>query len=64
MTSYVFESWMMSLSVHFKIQNWKVLLMVDNFATQSLKLVGRGESFGFSTLQMSNVIILNMIFSI
>jgi hypothetical protein len=55
---------MMSLSVHFKFQNWKVLLMVDNFATQSLKLVGRGESFGFSTLQMSNVIILNMIFSI
>ena len=57
MTSYVFESWMMSLNVHFKSQKWKVLLIMNNYATHSLKHVGRGESFGFSTLQLSNIII-------
>ena len=50
MASTVFESWMMSLDVHFKSQKWKVLLNKDNYATYFLKHVGRGESFGFSTL--------------
>ena len=58
MTSNVFESWMMSLNVHFKSQKWKVLLIMDNYATHSLKHVGRGESFGFSTLQLSNITIV------
>ena len=31
---------------------------MDNHATHSLKQVGRGESFGFSTLQLSNIIIV------
>ena len=55
MTSNVFESWMMSLNVHFKSQKHKVLLIMDNFATHPLKHVGRGESFVFSTLQLSNI---------
>ena len=33
-----------------KFQKRKVLLMMDNFATHSLKHVGRDESLGFSTL--------------
>ena len=55
MTSDVFQSWMMRLNVHFKSQEWKVLLIMDNHATHSLKHVGGGESFGFSTLQLSNI---------
>ena len=47
MTSYVFESWIMSLNVHFKSQKWKVLLIMVKFVTHSPKDVGRGESFGF-----------------
>ena len=50
MTSDVFESWMMSLNVHFKSQKWKAFLFMDNYISHSLKHVGRGESFGFSTL--------------
>ena len=57
MTSYVFESWMMSLNVHFKFQKWEVLLNMDRDATHPFKHVGRHESFGFSTLQLSNNII-------
>ena len=41
----------------FKFQKQKVLLIMDNSATHSLKHVGRGESFGFPTLQLSNIII-------
>ena len=31
---------------------------MDNYATHSLKHVGRAESFDFSTLQLSNIIIV------
>ena len=48
----------MSLNVHFKSQKRKVLLFIFNFASRSLKHVGRGESFGFSTLDLSNIIII------
>ena len=41
---------MMSLDVHLKSQKGKVLSITDNSATHSLMHVGRGESFGFSTL--------------
>ena len=50
MASYVFESWMMSLNVHLKSQMRKVLVIMDDYATHSLEHVGRGESFGSSTL--------------
>ena len=36
---------MMSLNVHFKSQKWKVFLIVENYATHSLKHIGKGESF-------------------
>jgi len=49
---------MMTLNVHFKSQKWKVLLIMHNYATHSPKHVGRGESFGFSTLQLSNIFIV------
>ena len=55
MKSYVYESWMMSLNVHFKSQKQKVPLVMKKYATHSLKHVGRGESFGFSTLQLNNI---------
>jgi hypothetical protein len=48
MTSNVFESWMMSLNVHFKPQKQKALLVIDNYATHSLEHVDKGNSFGFS----------------
>ena len=57
MTSNVLKSWMMSLNVHFISQEQKVLCIMDNYATHSLKHVGRGESFVYSTLQLSNIII-------
>ena len=38
----VFKNWMMSLNVHLKSQKQKVLLIMDNCATHSLKQVGRG----------------------
>ena len=58
MTSNVFESWTMSLNVHFKSQKQNVLLIMDNnYATHFLKHVGRGKSFGFPTLQLSIIII-------
>jgi hypothetical protein len=57
MTSDVFESWMMSLNQHFKAQNWKVLFIMDNSSTHAFKHVGKNESFGFSTLQLSNIAI-------
>ena len=50
MTSYVFESWMLSLNVHFKSQKRKVLLIMNNDATHSFKHIGRGELSGFTTL--------------
>ena len=37
----------MSLDVNFRSPNLKVLLIMNNFATHSLKHVGRGESFDF-----------------
>ena len=57
MTPDVFKSWTMSLNVHFISQKWKVVLIVGDHATQSLDHVERGESFCFSTLQLSNIII-------
>jgi hypothetical protein len=57
MTSNVLASWMMSLNVDLNSQKHKVLLIMDNYATHSLKLVGRGESLGLSTLQLSNITI-------
>jgi hypothetical protein len=48
---------MMSLNVHFKSQKQKVFFIMDNSATHALKHFGRGESFGFPTLQLSNIII-------
>ena len=48
---------MTSLNVHLKLQKWKVLLIMDIPTTPFLKNVGRGESFGFSTLQLSNTTI-------
>ena len=30
---------------------------MDNYATHSLVHVGRGEAFGFSTLQLCNIIV-------
>lgn len=56
MTSDVFESWMMSLNVLFKSQKWKVFFFMGNFVTRSLEHVGKSESFGFPTLQLSNII--------
>ena len=55
MTSTVFKSCMMSLNVHFKSQKRKVLVITDNYATHSLMYVGRGESFGYSTLRFDNI---------
>ena len=43
--------------MHLKSQKLKVLLIMDNCATHSLKHVGRSESFGFPTLQLSNITI-------
>ena len=59
MTSYVFESWMMSLNVHFKSLKHKVLLGMDNSITHSLKHVGRDESFidRLVCQRLSNIII-------
>ena len=48
----------MSVNVHFESQKHKVFLIMDKFATHSLEQVGRGESFDFSTLQWSNIIIV------
>ena len=39
------------------ISNLNVLLIMENCATHSLKHVGRGESFGFLTLQLSSIFI-------
>ena len=41
MTSDVFESWMMSLNVHFKSQKWKVLLIMDDSTTHPIEHVGK-----------------------
>jgi hypothetical protein len=41
---------MMSLNVHFKSKKWKVLLIMDDFATHSLEHADRDESFGFLNL--------------
>ena len=48
MKSYVFESWMMSLNVHFKSQKQMVFLIMKIYAPHSFKHVGRGELFGFN----------------
>ena len=58
MTPYVFENWMMSLNVHFKYQKWKTLLIMSYYVNRSLTQVDRSESFGLSTLQLSNIIIV------
>ena len=42
MTSNVFESWMLRPNVHSKSQKWKVLLIMNNYATHALKHVGGG----------------------
>ena len=34
-----------------------MLLIMDNYATHSLKHVGRGQSFGISTFQLRNITI-------
>ena len=56
MPSYVFKCWMMSLNAHFKSQKWKVLLIINNYATNSLKHFGRVKQLIFSTLHLSNII--------
>ena len=47
------------LNVHFKSQKRKVQLIMDNFASHSLKHDGRGESLGFSTSHLSNILLLS-----
>ena len=47
MTSDVLESWMMSLDVHFRSQEQKVLSIINKFVNHSLEHVGRDDSFGF-----------------
>jgi hypothetical protein len=42
----------------FQISKAKGTLIMDNYATHSLKHVGKGESFSFSTLQLSNITII------
>ena len=49
---------MMYLNVHFISQKRKALLIMNNYASHSPKHVDRGESFGFPTLQLSNIIIV------
>ena len=49
MTSDVFDSWMMGLSVHFKSQKRKVLLIMENYDTHSQKHVDRGDQLEFQT---------------
>ena len=51
----------MSLNVRFKSQEREVLFIMDNFAIHSLEYVGKGESFGFLTLQVSNIAICFLI---
>ena len=58
MTLDVFENWVMSLNVHFKYLKRMVLLIMNNYVTRSLTQVGKGESFGLSTLQLSNITIV------
>jgi hypothetical protein len=41
---------MMSLTVHFKSQNWKVLFIMDNTTTRSLRHVGSGETLVFNLI--------------
>ena len=48
MPSYVFESEIMSLNAHFKSQKWKAFAIMVNFATHSLKDVGRGNHLLFN----------------
>ena len=55
MKSYVFESWMMSLNVHFESQKQTVFLIKEIYAPHSLKHVGRGELFGFQPLQLNKI---------
>ena len=50
MTSYVFESWMMSLDVNSKSQKQKVLLIMDKYVTHFLEQVRRDESIGLPAL--------------
>ena len=57
MTLDVFESWMMSLTVHFKSLKRKVHLIMNNYVKHSLKHVGWGDSCGFSLLQFNDIII-------
>ena len=57
MPSNIFESWMMSLNVHFNSQKRKMFLIMDNFATHYPNHIDKGESFGFSTLQLRNITI-------
>ena len=58
MTSNVFESWMMSLNIHFKSQKRKVLVIMNNFATHLLREhADGGESFGLLALHWSNITI-------
>ena len=58
MTSYVFESWMMASMYISNLKKQKILLIMGNYVTHSLKHVGRGESSGLSTLQLSNICIV------
>ena len=50
MTSYVFESWMMSLDVNSKSQKQKVLLIMDKYVTHFLEQVRKDESIGLPAL--------------
>ena len=49
--------WMMASVYISNVKSKNVLLIMGNFATHSLKHVGKGESFSLSTLQLTNICI-------
>ena len=59
MTLYVFESWMMSLDIHFKSQKRKVFFNMNNTATHSLSMLVRVNHLVFETCALTILVLLS-----
>ena len=55
----IFEAWILQLNNQFKGQNRKVTMILDNASSHVVNSAKVGKSYGFPTLELSN---MNLVF--
>jgi hypothetical protein len=51
----IFEAWIWQLNNQFKCENQKMIMILDNASSHVVSYTKVGKSYGFSTLELSNM---------